>query len=321
MPTYPLEEAADVNNRLLFSILLYSDSSQPMKTKITKFCLSLSFFLIPAITWAATAAGPFDYVPLEKIPGSDAATSSVTDFYTYLQAVYKFGIWAVGIAALLMITVGGYMYITSAGNNTSMEKAKGVITDAIVGLILALAAYLILYVINPDLTKIQKLPNSSAIGGTTAPAASPVAAPSGAKTCNDGKCSQIDSAISSNSAGVSPDILKSLMVGGEGCNNNHSSDGKSCGYGQIQYVYMKSVCGLSGTNEDLCARMKSDTTLDINCTAKFVQSQTMPCAKKVFGNTDISSLASCYNAGYTGKCGTNNYCQRVSSYYSTCSST
>lgn len=160
-----------------------------MKIKISKFWLLFAFFLFPLVSRAA-----FTYTPLEKIPGSESSTSDVTDFYAYLSAIYKFGIWAIGIAALLMITIGGYMYITSAGNNTSMEKAKGVITDAIVGLVLALTAYLLLYIINPDLVKIQRLPiitgngaPTSAVPGAVTPPVAPPATPAAA----GGSCSQI----------------------------------------------------------------------------------------------------------------------------------
>lgn len=38
-----------------------------------------------------------------------------------------------------------------------METAKKIITDAIVGIIMALTAYLLLYVINPDLVKMKRL--------------------------------------------------------------------------------------------------------------------------------------------------------------------
>lgn len=122
-----------------------------------KYKKTIFIFLFLILPFIASAAGPFDYTPMENIPGSDDFTSKPTDFYTYIAAVYKFGIWAVGIAALFMIIVGGYMYITSAGNNSSMEKAKGIISDAIIGLLLALTAYLLLYIINPDLVKVKKL--------------------------------------------------------------------------------------------------------------------------------------------------------------------
>jgi hypothetical protein len=96
-------------------------------------------------------AATFNYVPMEEIPGFGRPT----DFPGYLMAIYKFGLWAIGISAMLMITVGGYMYLTSAGNQSAAGTAKKIITDAITGLILALVSYLILYIINPDLVKLK----------------------------------------------------------------------------------------------------------------------------------------------------------------------
>lgn len=133
-----------------------------MNKKKYKFCLvfmvfwALSFFLL-----YAGHAGAQNYTLLEKIP--PGSTSS--DWAGYILSIYKFGIWAVGIAALFMIMVGGIMYIASAGNNTAMTKAKGIIQDAVIGLILALSAYVILYEINPDLLQIRTPSDSSMMGG------------------------------------------------------------------------------------------------------------------------------------------------------------
>jgi hypothetical protein len=126
-----------------------------MKNKNKKiFILFLTListgFLVLFFTHTSLAAA-FNYIPMEEIPGFGRPA----DFPSYLMAIYKFGLWTIGIAALLMITIGGYMYLTSAGNNASMQKAKKVITDAIAGLILAMISYLILYLINPDLIKIK----------------------------------------------------------------------------------------------------------------------------------------------------------------------
>jgi hypothetical protein len=99
-----------------------------------------------------SATGTYDYTQLEKIPGSENAGS---DLKSFIESIYKFGIWTVGIAAVLMITIGGFMYLASAGNTSKMDTAKNVITNAIIGLVVALSAYLILYVINPDLVNIN----------------------------------------------------------------------------------------------------------------------------------------------------------------------
>ena len=47
------------------------------------------------------------------------------------------------------------MYITSAGNTSAAGTAKKVITDALLGLVAAFLAYLLLYVINPDLVNLN----------------------------------------------------------------------------------------------------------------------------------------------------------------------
>lgn len=98
-------------------------------------------------TGSSARSGSFAYEALEAIPGSDR-TGEISP---YLQAIYRFGLWAVGIAALFMLSVGGMMYLTSAGNTSAVNTAKKVIFDAIIGLVLAIIAWLILYVINPQL--------------------------------------------------------------------------------------------------------------------------------------------------------------------------
>ncbi len=109
---------------------------------------------IPAPVTAPTqVTGPNlgNYQLLEQIPGS---TNTVGSLKTYLEDMYRFAFWTVGIAVVLMLTVGGFMYMTSAGNTSRMSTAKTVIFDAILGLILALMAWLFLYVINPDLVNL-----------------------------------------------------------------------------------------------------------------------------------------------------------------------
>jgi hypothetical protein len=128
------------------------------KNKRILLLLSLCLFVFPVL---AFAAANLNYTPMEKIPG---LTTNSGNFVTYVLAIYKFGIWTIGIAALLMIMIGGFMYIASAGNNASMEKAKGIIYDSVIGILMALTAWLLLYVINPELVKIKEV----SLSGTAA---------------------------------------------------------------------------------------------------------------------------------------------------------
>jgi len=106
--------------------------------------------LTPGIVAPPSSGTMFNYTLLESIPFVGSAGGSVT-LDGLVVGMYKFGVGTVGIAALFMLTVGGFMYITSAGNTSSAGKAKEVITDALLGLFIALTAWGLLYIINPDL--------------------------------------------------------------------------------------------------------------------------------------------------------------------------
>lgn len=131
---------------------------------VFSFLLLGIFFLIPV------SHASYNYTPLESVPGFEGTSSDLKGF---IESIYQFGIWTVGIAAVLMLTIGGFMYMVSAGNTSKTGIAKGIITDAILGLIIALGAYLILYVINPDLVKITLSMRSLGTGISTG------------ETCND----------------------------------------------------------------------------------------------------------------------------------------
>jgi len=109
-----------------------------------------------AVTPVAEAGSKtFKYTLLESFPGFFEAKTEMTDLPAMILAIYKFGIWTIGISGLFMITIGGIMYAGSAGNTSASGKAKEIITDALIGILAAMVSYLILYVINPDLTKIN----------------------------------------------------------------------------------------------------------------------------------------------------------------------
>jgi len=73
----------------------------------------------------------------------------------YVQKGYNMALGLVGILAVIMIIIGGFQYLTSIGNSSRMSDAKDRITQAILGLVLALLSYLILYVLNPDLVSLK----------------------------------------------------------------------------------------------------------------------------------------------------------------------
>lgn len=94
-------------------------------------------------------AADYVYKPIGSLPGS--TEEQLSDFPGYIQGLYRFAVWSVGIAALLMISVGGFTYFTAAGNASKSEKAKSIITDALWGVVAVMLAWFILNIINPDI--------------------------------------------------------------------------------------------------------------------------------------------------------------------------
>jgi len=129
-----------------------------MKTKkIYKFVRLVLLSLLPFVAPMAVCAG--SYVAREAIPGSPRRNN----FIQYLGDLYGFGIAVAAILAIFMISFGAFVYIvSSAGNSAKMGNAKDMIFNAIYGLIIALIAYLILFVVNPDLVRgtIDAVPNA-----------------------------------------------------------------------------------------------------------------------------------------------------------------
>jgi hypothetical protein len=69
--------------------------------------------------------------------------------------VSRIYIWSIGISALLAVLMtifGGYFIMTARGNGAQVEKGKDYIRGSLIGMVLLLAAYLILNTINTDLT-------------------------------------------------------------------------------------------------------------------------------------------------------------------------
>lgn len=68
--------------------------------------------------------------------------------------------WLLGIAfgiAVLFLIIGGFWYITSAGNEETAEKGKGTAINAIIGIVIIVMAYVIINVVaslvaNPNST-------------------------------------------------------------------------------------------------------------------------------------------------------------------------
>jgi hypothetical protein len=74
-----------------------------------------------------------------NIAGKDATTKINDIVHTIVNLLSAI----VGIVAVIMIIVGGFRYITSGGNDTSVTSAKNTILYAIIGLVVVALAQII----------------------------------------------------------------------------------------------------------------------------------------------------------------------------------
>lgn len=91
----------------------------------------------------------------EKIPDSNPPSYHVKDLACFTIGIYTYLVGVIGILATVMIMYGGVKYLVSGGNPTRMSGAKDTIFSAVVGLVLVLGAYMLLNLINPNLTELK----------------------------------------------------------------------------------------------------------------------------------------------------------------------
>ena len=90
-----------------------------------------------------------------SLPGVSPITekSKIPD---YIKYVFHFGMMIAGLVVLFVMITAGIQYVTSAGNPEKLNDAKKRIIGGILGLIILLSSYLILWNINPELIKLKE---------------------------------------------------------------------------------------------------------------------------------------------------------------------
>ncbi|MBU4331745.1 pilin [Patescibacteria group bacterium] len=94
---------------------------------------------------------------------ADAAGLSTTqkDLPTVIGLFIKYLLQLIGVILLLFLLYGGILWMTSAGSEDKIKKAKGIITNAIIGLVIILAAYSITWFVMDKLAG----PEGAVLGG------------------------------------------------------------------------------------------------------------------------------------------------------------
>ena len=108
--------------------------------------VGMLFFVLGAYSVSA-------YEALESLP--NVTGRETTSLGGYLSNIYALGIGLAGVLAVLMIVIGGIQYIGSGMSPSGKNDARDRITNAIMGLLLALLSWLILNTIDPNLVSLN----------------------------------------------------------------------------------------------------------------------------------------------------------------------
>jgi hypothetical protein len=87
-------------------------------------------------------------------PGNDVAT--IQGLECLIANVFNIFLTLLGLAGFVMFVVGSFRWLVSGGNAKHLETARGTMTYAIAGIILALSSFIILRII-ADFTGVQDI--------------------------------------------------------------------------------------------------------------------------------------------------------------------
>lgn len=114
------------------------------------FALILGGIFLAHVIWAADPIAVNYQVPFGGLTSSDLLPD-------YINKIYKWMIGAGLVLVGIMITVGGFMYVSSAGDSKQIASGKKYIINSLIGMLLLVSSYVILNTINPDVTTMEVL--------------------------------------------------------------------------------------------------------------------------------------------------------------------
>lgn len=112
-----------------------------------RIILPLALLLFPLSAFALNLTYP-------TLPGG-LKLEDATSLTGIVAWLYVFFVMISGLAAFVMIVWGGVQWMSSQGNPAATGDAKDKIQKALLGLLLVLASFLILQIINPELTLLK----------------------------------------------------------------------------------------------------------------------------------------------------------------------
>jgi len=119
-----------------------------MRNKIVKliFLTVLAVFVfLPIVSYAGPLTDPDDIIRSMDDAGrkSGFSVGAQDQLPTMIATIIKAGLGLLGIIFIVLLVLAGFNWMTAAGDEEKVTKAKNTITRAVIGLIIIIAAYAI----------------------------------------------------------------------------------------------------------------------------------------------------------------------------------
>lgn len=150
-----------------------NDNSCPTYLGMSQVCCMVSSNTRAEVPTGTAASTPIQLIqPTLSIPipnlsfttprsvtDAEGATSAVDIPFIadYVQGIYNYAIGIAAVLAATMMMLGGLQYLMAGGDSGKVSEAKKRITDALVGLVLALGAYTILTNVSGQLVELKTI--------------------------------------------------------------------------------------------------------------------------------------------------------------------
>jgi hypothetical protein len=107
--------------------------------KLGAWASTLPVLLLPAAAYAQLSEATSDLSTIGEQVGADADNS----LPELIGNVIKVLLSVLGIVFVILVVYAGFLYLTAGGEDAKVGKAKTMLTQAVIGLILIVAAYAI----------------------------------------------------------------------------------------------------------------------------------------------------------------------------------
>lgn len=74
----------------------------------------------------------------------------------FAASIYAIGLGLIGVVALIFIIYGGYLILSSRGDQLKLSQGKSYVVSAIIGIVLAVAGFALYQIIAVDVIKLFK---------------------------------------------------------------------------------------------------------------------------------------------------------------------